>query len=93
VVTLSKKLEKPTACEMRSVTLFLNAKNMKQADSHHQLCEVSGEHAMCDSTVRRWVRYFKEGRENVHDDPQSGKPNVVNENLVRAVEEKIQENR
>jgi hypothetical protein len=32
-------------------------------------------------------------RENMHDDPQSGRPSVVNEDLVRAVEEKIQENR
>jgi hypothetical protein len=32
-------------------------------------------------------------RENVHDDPRSGRPPVVNEDLVRAVEEKIQENR
>jgi hypothetical protein len=56
VVTLSKKLEEPTACEMRSVTPFLNARDMKPADIH-QLCEVSGEHAMCDSVVRRWVRY------------------------------------
>jgi hypothetical protein len=30
-----------------------------------------------------------EGRENVHDDPQSSRPSVVNEGLVPAVEEKI----
>lgn len=64
---------------------------MKPADIHHQLCEVSGEHAISDSMVRRWVRYSNEGRENVHDDPRSGRPSVVNEGLVRAVEEKIQE--
>jgi hypothetical protein len=29
----------------------------------------------------------------MHDDPRSGRPSVVNEDLVRAVEEKIQENR
>jgi hypothetical protein len=36
---------------------------------------------------------MKEGPENVHDDPRSGQPSVVNEQLERAVEEKIQENR
>jgi len=36
---------------------------------------------------------FNGGRENVHDDPRSGRPSVVNEDLVRAVEEKIKENR
>jgi hypothetical protein len=39
------------------------------------------------------VRHFNEGAENVHDDPWSGQPPVVNEDLVRAVEKKIQENR
>jgi hypothetical protein len=34
-----------------------------------------------------------EGRKNVHDDPRSGRPSVVNEDLVRAVVEKIKENR
>jgi len=43
--------------------------------------------------VRRWVRLFNEGRENLHDDPRSGRPSVVNEDLVRAVEENIRENR
>jgi hypothetical protein len=88
-----KKIEKPAACEMRAVIRFLNARNMKPADIHRQLCEVYGEHAMIDSIVRRWVRHFNEGCENVHDDPQSSRLSVVNEEMVRAVEEKIQENR
>jgi transposase len=66
---------------------------MKLADIHRQLCEVYGEHVMSGSMVRRWVRHFIEGRENVHDDPRSGRPSVVNEDLVRAVEGKIQETR
>ena len=88
-----KKIETPTSCEMRSVIRFLNAKNMKPAEIHRQLCDVYGEHAMSSSMVRRWVRLFNEGRENVHDDPRSGRLSVVNEDLVRAVEEKITENR
>jgi hypothetical protein len=43
----------PTACEMQSVIHFLNARNMKPTDIHHQLCEVYGEHAMSDSVVLR----------------------------------------
>ena len=39
------------------------------------------------------MRLFNEERENVHDDPRSGRPSVVNEDLVRAVEEKMWENR
>jgi len=88
-----KKIEYPAACEMRSVICFLNAKNMTPTEIHRQLCDVCGEHAMSNSVVRRWVRLFNEGRENMHDDTRSGLPFVVNEDLVRAVEEKIRENR
>jgi hypothetical protein len=62
-----KKIEKPAACEMRSVVRFLTARNMKLADIHCQLCEMYGERAMSDSMVRRWVRHFIEGRKHAHD--------------------------
>jgi transposase len=48
---------------------------------------------MSDSMVRRWVRHFNEGRENVHDEPGGSQPSVVNEDLVHAVEEKNEENK
>ena len=78
---------------MRSEIRFLNTKNMTPAEIHRQLCDVYGEHAVSSSIVRRWVRLFNEGRENVHDDPPSSRPSVVNEDLVHAVEEKFRENR
>ena len=77
---------------MRSVIRFLNAKNMVSAEIH-QLCDVYGKHAMSSSMVWRWVRLFNEGRKNVHDDPRSGRPSVVNEDLVHVREQKIRENR
>ena len=67
---------------MRPVIRFLNAKNMTLAEIQRQLCDVYGEHAVSSSMVRRWVRLFNEGRENVHDDPRSGRLSVVNEDLV-----------
>jgi hypothetical protein len=69
---------------MRFVIRFLNAGSMKPADIHRQFCEVYGEYAMSDSMIRRWVRHFSEGNENVHDDPRSSRPSVVKEVLVRA---------
>ena len=86
-----KKTKNPAACEKRSVIRFLIAKNMTPAEIHRQLSDVYGEHAMSSSMVWRWVRLFNEGRENVRVDPRSGRPSVVNEDLVRAVEEKIRE--
>jgi len=88
-----KKIENPAACEMRSVIRFFNAKNMKLVEIHCQLCDVYGEHAMSNSMVRGWVRLLNEECKNVHDDPQSGWLTVVSEDFVRAVEEKIRENR
>jgi hypothetical protein len=68
-----KKIENPAAYEMRPVIHFLNARNTKPADIHCQLFEVSGEHAMNDSVVWRWVRHFNEGCKNLHDNPWSGR--------------------
>ena len=68
-----KNIENPAACEMRSVIRFLNENNLKPAEILRQLCDVYGEHAMNSSMVRRWVRLFNEGRENVRDDPRSRK--------------------
>jgi hypothetical protein len=88
-----QKIEKSAACKMLSVIRFLNAGNLKPAGTHRQLCEVYGGHAMSDSIIRRWVRHFNERRENVHDDPRSDRPSVVNEGMMRAVEGKVQQNR
>jgi hypothetical protein len=79
VCTMFKKIEKPAACEMRSVIHFLNARNMKPANIHCQLCEVYAEHVISDSMIRRWTRHFNEGHENVHDDPWSGRPSADND--------------
>jgi hypothetical protein len=72
---------------------FLACKKHDMTDIHRQLYEVYGEHITSDSMVRRWVRHFNDGRENVHDDPRSDWLSVVNEDLAGAVEEKIQANR
>jgi hypothetical protein len=67
-----KTIKHPADCEIRSVIRFLNARNVKLADIHRQICEVYGENAMSDGMVRKWVRQFNEGRENVHDEVRSG---------------------
>jgi histone-lysine N-methyltransferase SETMAR len=88
-----KTIERPADCEVRSLIRFLNARNVKPADIHRQICEVYGENAMSDGMVRKWVRQFKEGRENVHDEARSSRPSVVNDDLVRAVDSKVHEDR
>ena len=72
-----KMIERPADCEIRSVIRFLNARNVKPADIHRQICEVYGENAMNDGMVRKWVRKFNEGCVKVHDEPRSGRLSVV----------------
>jgi hypothetical protein len=88
-----KTIERPADCEIQSVTHFLNVRNVKPADIHRQICEVYGENAMSDGMVRKWVRQFNKGRENVHDEARSGQPSVVSDHLVRAVDSKVHEDR
>ena len=56
---------------------------MLSSEIHHQICQVYGDNAMSDGMVRKWVRMFNEGRENVHDEARSGRPSLVNDDLVR----------
>ena len=51
-----KMIERPAVCEIRSAIRFLNARNVKPADIHRQICQVYGENAMSDGMVKKWVR-------------------------------------
>lgn len=93
LLEMFKTINRPADCEIRSVIRFLTAKNISAAEIHRQICEVYGPNAMSDSKVRKWVRAFNDGRENVHDEPRSGRPSIITEDLIKAVEEKIYENR
>jgi histone-lysine N-methyltransferase SETMAR len=54
---------------------------------------VYGDNAMSAGMVRKWVRMFNEGRENVHDEARSGRPSLVNEDLVRKFNERVRDER
>ena len=43
--------------------------------------------------VRKWVRMFNERRENVHDEARSGRPSLVNDDLVRKGKERVRDDR
>ncbi|KAG8282339.1 hypothetical protein J6590_108512 [Homalodisca vitripennis] len=84
-----KTIERPADCEIRSVIQFFTARNVSAADIHRQISEEYGPNALSDSKVQKWVRAFKDGRENVHDEPRSGRPSVITEDLVKAVMKKF----
>ena len=61
-------IEGAADCELRSVIRFLNARNVLPDEIPHEICQVYGDNAMSDGMVRKWVRMFNEGRENVFDE-------------------------
>lgn len=83
----------PADCEVRAVIRFLSAKGVKPIDIHREIVEVYGQNIMSDGMVRKWVRAFKDGRTNVHDEERSGRPSVINEDFVQKVDAKVRENR
>jgi len=86
-----KTIEGAADCEIRSVIRFLNARNVLPSEIHHQISQVYGDNAMSDGMVRKWVRMFNEGRENLHDEARSAHPSLVNDDLVRKVNEGVRD--
>jgi len=56
-------------------------------------CQVYGDNAMRGGMVRKWVQMFNEGRENEHDEARSGRPSLVNDDLVHKVNERVRDDR
>jgi len=92
-LNMFKTIEGAADCEIQSVIRFLNARNVVPSEIHHQICQVYGDNAMSDGMVRKWVRMFNEGRENVYDEARSGRPSLVNDDLVRKVNERVCDDR
>ena len=66
---------------------------MLPSEIHHQICQVYGDNAMIDGIIRKWVRVVIEGRGNVHDEARSGRPSLVDDDLVHKVNERVRDDR
>jgi len=84
-------IEGAVDCEIQPVIRFLNSRKVLPSEIHHQICQVCGDNAMSDGMVGKWVRMFKEGRENMHGEARSGRPSLVNDDLVRKVNERVRD--
>jgi len=71
----------------------LNARNVLPSEIHHQISQMFGDNAMIDGMIRKWVRIFNEGRQNVHDKARSGRPSLMNDDLVLKVNERARDDR
>jgi transposase len=93
VSLLCPAIDNPASCEIGAVIRFLHAKNTSAVEIHLELCVVYGQHVVSEGTVRQWCRMFKDRRTKVHDEERSGRPFVMNDNLVQRVDQKICETR
>ncbi|XP_046399422.1 protein GVQW3-like [Ischnura elegans] len=76
-------LASPASYELRSVIRFLAAKKKSAKEIHEELCQVYGEECMSSGMVRRWVRDFKNGRTDVHDEARAGRSSVSDETIAK----------
>jgi transposase len=79
-------------CEVHSVIRFLNAKGEAPAEIHRQIVSVYGD-VMNRQNVAKWCPEFNAGRTDVHDEQRTGRPSLINDNLVQKVEENIRADR
>jgi hypothetical protein len=79
-------------CEVRGVNRFLQAKNFRPCEIHQRLVAVYGEHVMNAASVRKWCIMCTNGRTDVHDAENSGRPSVIIDALKQKVNRIIQEN-
>ncbi|GBO36296.1 hypothetical protein AVEN_75634-1 [Araneus ventricosus] len=61
----------------RPLPLVFIAKGVKVAEIQRQISKGFEENIMSEGMVRKWVKAFKDGRTNAHDDERSGRPSVI----------------
>ena len=74
-------ISNPADCEVRGVIRFLQAENVRPCEIHQRLVAVYGEYVMNAASVRKWCIIFTNGRTDVHDAENSGRPSVITDAL------------
>jgi len=60
--------------EQRHATKFCVKLNKSATETFSSLIETYGDDAVSRTVAFKWHKAFREGRENVEDDPRSGRP-------------------
>jgi len=78
----------------RAVIEFLVREEIPAAEIHQRLQRAYGSVCMGASSVRRWVKHFKDGKTGIQDQPRSGRPRTAStERNKERVDEIIQDDR
>ncbi|PNF42589.1 hypothetical protein B7P43_G03097 [Cryptotermes secundus] len=82
------------SCRQRAVIEFLVKEEIPAAEIHQRLQRACGSVCMGASSVRRWVKHFKDGNTSIEDEPRSGRPRTAStERNKERVDEIIQDDR
>lgn len=90
---MEHKTENLDKCEVQSVIHILKTENVLPSEIHRMISEVYDTGTIDESSVRRWVRNFKEGSYKVHDEERSGRPSLITDDLKKRVYDFIKEDR
>lgn len=76
MVSINLKME-PDKVHLRHIMRYHFHEGLNAAQTHRKICEVYGENALQDSTVRKWFARFRAGNLNVEDEHRPGRPTVI----------------
>ena len=79
--------------EKRSVIKFLLLRKIEPDEIMRQLSEAYGEEAPSRSTTYKWIKEFKCGRTNVHDEERSGRPREIGEEKLEKLKNIVRNER
>jgi len=93
-ITHNKMADDDISFRQSAVIEFLVKEEIPAAEIHQRLQRASGSVCMGASSVRRWVKHFKDGNTSIQDQPRSVRPRTAsNERNKERVDEIIQDDR
>ena len=76
-ITPNKMVNKDMSFHQRAVIEFLIKEEISAAEIHQRLQCAYGSVCMGASSVRRWVKHFKDGNTSIQGEPRSGRPQTA----------------